>query len=332
MVDISFADIRRPDGRDIERYIGTQRELSESRVKELKQYVTTVDACFPTGVILAISSSDAEFDKKRGLLRIRKSDEVAKIIDGQHRIAGLKEYSGPPFELNVTIFIDMDLEDQSMVFATINLKQTKVSKSLAYDLYEHAKGRSPQKTSHDIAKLLNFKSGSPLHRRIKILGKSDGTGGFITQAAFVDRLMNMMSADPMADKDQLKRRRSIPPLNNQGNKLIFRSWFMNGEDALIARTLWNYFSAVAERWNDAWESTDRGMILHRTTGFAALMRVLPSIWSRLDVVSKPPSTAAFLQHLRRVELENEDFSSDRFKPGSSGEGDLVKALLAGIAP
>lgn len=70
------------------------------------------------------------------MLRIKKDANVAKIIDGQHRIAGLEDYAGPPFQVNATIFIDMDIEDQAMVFATINLKQTKVSKSLAYDCCE----------------------------------------------------------------------------------------------------------------------------------------------------------------------------------------------------
>lgn len=48
LVAISFADVRRPEGRDIEKYIGTQRDLSEGRVVEIKKYVAMVDACFPT--------------------------------------------------------------------------------------------------------------------------------------------------------------------------------------------------------------------------------------------------------------------------------------------
>ena len=121
LVAISYADIRRPEGRDIEQYIGTQRDLSEGRVAELRQYVTTVDACFPTSVILAVESEYVEFDDKTNSLRIMRKDNVAKIIDGQHRIAGLKDAELlDPFHLNVTIFVDMDIEDQAMVFATIN--------------------------------------------------------------------------------------------------------------------------------------------------------------------------------------------------------------------
>src|SRR5438270_7996891 len=93
LVGISFADIRRPEGRDIERYIGTQRDLSEGRVDELRRYVATVDACFPTSIILAIEKKDIDVEGASNTLLIRRDEHVAKIIDGQHRIAGLQGYS-----------------------------------------------------------------------------------------------------------------------------------------------------------------------------------------------------------------------------------------------
>ena len=172
LVAISFSDIRRQDGRDLERYIGIQRDLSEGRVGEIKKYVKNADACFPTGIILSISNEHiVPTTTVDGFpaLAINRNSEIAKIIDGQHRIAGFDGFEGEPFYLNVTIFVDMVLEDQAMVFATINLKQTKVTKSLASDLYEFADARSPQKTGHNIAKLMNFKEGSPLNKFIKIL-------------------------------------------------------------------------------------------------------------------------------------------------------------------
>jgi DGQHR domain-containing protein len=329
LVAISFADVRRPDGRELERYIGTQRDLSEARVAEIRQYVTTVDASFPTSVILAVSSADAQLDGRHSQLRIRRDANVAKIIDGQHRIAGLKDYSGPPFFLNVTIFLDMDLEDHAMVFATINLKQTKVTKSLAYDLYEFAKKRSPQKTSHNIAKLLNFERNSPFEGRIKILGKATGRGlELITQATFVDRLLRLITRDPMGDKDKLKRGkplvRATPP---ERRTLIFRNWFIAERDAEIAKCLWNYFDAVRNTWRSAWDTSERGMILARTTGFAALMRLLPHVLGEpLTDDGKVPPTERFQRYFARVPLRSEDFTSTRFVPGSSGESELVQSL------
>ncbi len=333
LVAISYADVRRPEGREIERYIGTQMELSEGRVAEITQYVTNIDACFPTSVILAINSDNAEFVEATKTLRIRKNAEVAKIIDGQHRIAGLDGYNGTRFQINVTIFVDMDIEDQAMVFATINLKQTKVGKSLAYDLYEYAESRSPQKTSHNVVKLMNFEGSSPFKNRIKILGKATGTGTeVITQATFVDRLLKLITTNAMADKDRIKR--GLPLIRAEGKeqqRLVFRNRFVDGHDAEIAKILWNYFKAVEERWTSAWNSFEKGMILSRTTGFAALMRVLPEILKTADPNQKKiPTVDEFKMYLDKVNLEDKDFTSDKFKPGSTGEGDLVKDLREAI--
>jgi len=324
LVAIAYADVRRPDGRDIERHIGTQRDLSEGRVAEIKQYVTTIDASFPTSIILAIESDYANFDEKAKEIKILKDDKIAKIIDGQHRIAGLEDYDGDPFQLNITIFIDMDIEDQAMVFATINLKQTKVTKSLAYDLYEYTESRSPQKTCHNIARLMNSRKNSPFFRRIKILGKSTGIATeVLTQSTFVDRLLKLISKDPMGDKDRIKRKKALE--RSVGKDLefrIFRNRFIDEKDAEIAKILWNYFTAVAIRWPQAWSDFSRGMILARSTGFAALMRLLPSIMINVNETDVP-SSKFFVGYLKYSTLDDSEFTNDNFKPGSSGESMLV---------
>lgn len=333
LVSISYADVRRQEGRDIEKYIGTQRDLSEARVKEIQQYVTTVDACFPTSIILSIESDNAIFDEKKQIIKIVKDENVAKIIDGQHRIAGLQNYYGQPFKINATIFIDMDIEDQAMVFATINLHQTKVTKSLAYDLYEYAKSRSPQKTCHNIAKLLNSKKDSPFYSRIKILGKASTDSGteVITQSTFVDRLMKMISSDPMDDKDKIKRNKSIAIYDqSKMRNYVFRKRFIDNKDAEIAKILWNYFTAISQRWGTAWNNFDRGMILARSTGFAAFMRLLPDILNTLPSDKEITNVETFLRFLRKSKITDDKFSSDIYKPGSSGEGDLLRQLREDI--
>lgn len=333
LVAISFADVRKPDGRDIERYIGTQRDLSEGRVAEIKQYVKSIDASFPTSIILAISSENAEYNEKKGIISIDKNENVAKIIDGQHRIAGLKDYIGTSlFQLNVTIFIDMDIEDQAMVFATINLKQTKVTKSLAYDLYEYAQSRSPQKTCHNIAKLMNFKKGSPFYQRIKILGKATGLGTeVITQATFVDRLLRLITRDAMKDRDVLKRGKPLDLTEGkQAQSLVFRERFIKEQDAEIARIIWNYFKAVEERWPTGWNNLTKGYILARTTGFAALTRLFPFIWNDMGAPKDIPHQSIFLNYFKKSRLADAKFTSDNYKPGSTGEGELLADLQKDI--
>jgi DGQHR domain-containing protein len=329
LLDISWADVQRIEKREVETFLGIERPLSPDRVKEIERYVRTVDATFPTSVLLAVSSDDAEYDEKSGTMTLRRAPNVAKIIDGQHRIAGLREFSDGVFEVNVTVFVDMDIEDQAMVFATINLKQTKVSRSMAYNLYEYATSRSPQKTCHDLAKLLNGKCGSPFKDKIKILGTA--TPGkereTLTQAAFVDELLPLISRDPEGDRDLLKRRRKPQKADPADPRtLVFRNMFIDEQDAEIARVIWNYFAAVSRRWERAWTAAERGLVLNRRTGFAALMRLLPIMYLRLGQPGEIVPEDEFYEKFRAVTLKDGDFSPSNYVPGSSGQGKLFDEL------
>jgi len=330
LIKISYSDVRRIERRAVEEYLGIERPLSSGRVAELKQYANTIDATFPTSVILAINPEKAQYDLKSGIMSVTDEEDVAKIIDGQHRIAGLQAYAGETFQVNATIFVDMDMEDQAMVFATINLKQTKVSKSLAYDLYEYANARSPQKTCHNIAKLLNTRAGSPFRNKIKILGVATGKPEeTLTQATFVDRLMKHISGEPMRDRDTIKRGNELKKVDGrEAERFIFRNLFIENKDAIIAKIVWNYFEAVADRWPDAWGVPERGNILCRTTGFGALMRFLHDAYPRLAKANLVVESSAFKSLFQMVPLNNNSFTAERFLPGSSGEAELYRVLRA----
>jgi DGQHR domain-containing protein len=340
VINISYADVRRIEQREVEVVLGIQRPLADDRVKELQHYVRTVDASFPTSIILAVSELDEEgepnvvFDEEFGTMRIKKRINLARIIDGQHRIAGLVNYEGPPFQLNVTLFVDMDVEDQALLFATINLKQTKVNKSLAYDLFEFSMSRSPQKTCHNIAKILNSQERSPLHGRIKILGKATGKPHEnLTQAAVVERLIVYISPAPMRDRDLIKRGRRLAkatPQDEELRNLIFRNMFIDEHDENILLILWNYFTAVARKWPAAWNSDTTGYILNRTTGFAALMRLLPSVYRAIAQPGEIPDEAAFARVLNRSELRDAAFTRETYIPGSSGERRLLEDLTEDV--
>lgn len=324
---IAYADIRRIEERDIERIVGIQRELNMARVAEIKQYVGNADATFPTSVILAISGKHASFDSRLGVMTVRREENTAKIIDGQHRIAGLEGFA-KTFQVNVTVFIDMELQDQAMTFATINLAQTKVSKSLVYDLYAFQQARSPQKSCHNIARLLHTEEGSPFKGRIKILGKATGEEHqFITQATFVESLLGYLTDDPMRDRDALKRGKPLFVVSGAlEQQLIFRPLFAVEKDAEIARIVWNYFEAVAERWPTAWFSNEPGDMLNRTNGFRALMRFLaPCYRAKRDKPGRLPKTAV-LEVLRALRLRDSDFNIESYRPGTSGETAMFRDL------
>lgn len=328
---LSYSDVRRIEGerREVETYLGIERPLSRKRVAEIKQYVTTVDASFPSSIIIAVESRHTKYDQATGLLRLVDNEDIAKVLDGQHRIAGLEDYSGEDFELIVTVFVDMDIENQAMVFATINLEQTKVNKSLAYDLYDYAKARSPQKAAHNIVRLLDSREGSPIRGKIKILGTAGDPGETLSQATFIAALLPMISKDPVNDRDLLKRGRKPPRAEpHEEQYLIFRNMFLDEKDANIARVLWNYFGAVEDKWDTYWRDVRRGYMLNRTTGFRGLMLFLPHAYIHSAKPGGIPTREQFGAIFGRVDLPGEDLTPDNFRPGTSGQTRLRDLLLS----
>jgi len=334
LIFITFTDIRRLESdteeRDVEVYTGIQRTLSTKRVKEISKYVNTIDSTFPNSIILHIEPEDIHVDTDSGILKINKTQNVAKVLDGQHRIAGLEEFSQEDrvFETIITIFVGMELEDQALVFATINKTQTKVNKSLVADLFAFAKFRSPQKTAHNIIRALNIKEGSPFKDKIKVLGTAnDSEKETITQATFSDTLIDLISKDPMVDRDIYKRGKK--PEKFQGTDLErrpFRNLFVEEQDATIAQIIWNYFHAVSNKWPNAWNIVQSEMILNKSTGFVALMRVLRLLYNSFNKVGQVISKEEFISKFEEVDISESDLNRDIYIPGGSGQSKLYRDL------
>jgi DGQHR domain-containing protein len=342
LTQITSSDVRRMTSeRPFETYLGIQRPLDRKRVDALEKYVNTADACFPTSIVLAVDAKCAEFDQMTSAITLKnyipEADdrpiywiEVARVLDGQHRIEGLKALSSDvPFGINVCIFVDLDIEDQAYVFSTVNLTQTKVSKSLAYDLFDLAKTRSPQKTCHNLAVALDGTEKSPFFRRIKRLGLATPgrLGETLSQATFVEALIPYLSADPVADRDLYLRGRKPARVHGKDNEaLIFRNMFIDEKDLEILDIVWNYFSAVRERWPLAWDAGGKGLILNKTNGFRALMRLLKPAYLHVAKPGEVPTQQNFAAIFAKSPMKDEEFNVDTFKPGTSGEALLFRTL------
>lgn len=343
---ITYSDIRRLRGeREVETYLGIQREVDRHRVRELERYVNTIDACFPTSVILAISGECAEYDDSRNTLTLRSSHgedgtpnvsriEIAKVLDGQHRIEGLRGFKTGVFQVNVSIFVDMDIANQAYLFSVVNLAQTKVKKSLVYDLFEYARSRSPQKVAHNIAVALDQVPESPFHHRIKRLGSATPgrKGETLTQANFVEAVLPFMSADVVADRDLYMRGKSPARATPaEERELIFRNLLIDEKDMEIADILMAYFNAIREKWPVAW-NPESGYMLGKSNGFRALMRLLRPAYLALRDKHERPTKGAFSKLFVNATLKNEDFVITEFVPGTSGETKLFRSLRDQMFP
>src|SRR5258708_14160025 len=239
-------------------------------------------------------------------------------------------YEGPPFEVNVSIFVDIDIADQAYIFSTVNLAQTKVNRSLVYDLFDLAKSRSPQKTCHNIAVALDRVTGSPFHKRIKRLGvATEGRfGETLTQATVVQALLPYLSDTPVVDRDIYLRGgkpEKVGPVDSK--KLIFRNMFIDEKDFQIGDVVMNYFSSVKSKWTEAWERNDKGAILSRTNGFRGFARFLRPAYLEVSNPGQVPPAQAFIELWNKVALSDDEFTTENFDPGTSGESELYNTLV-----
>ena len=363
LVEISYSDVRRlaEDQRDLEKYLGIQRPVSPKRIKDIKKYIQGNDATFPTSVILAIDEKCAEYnsyDEYLGKITLKAfiagpdSEEddipfakIAKVIDGQHRIAAFMDDDrnwsfdyGDDFDINVSLFIGADVSEQANIFATVNLAQTKVNKSLVYDLTELANTSSPYKTCHNVAVALDDESSSPLHRRIKRLGTA--TPGRkkepLTQASFVESLVKFISYDPVKDRNELLAGRKLKAAGLlELRKFPFRNMFIADKEVDIAEILYNYFSAIEKKWPESWGAIDKtGNLLPRSNAFKAFMIYLrEDVYPGLvgDDFGRIPNTKEFTSSLAHIDLKDEDFTIRNFAPGSGGQSMFLKMLRGQIS-
>jgi DGQHR domain-containing protein len=363
LVEISYSDVRRlaEDQRDLEKYLGIQRPVSPKRIKDIKQYIEGKDATFPTAVILSVDERCAEFEETSplfGTLTLRNFsseensddlsisyDKIAKVIDGQHRIAAFMDdsenwsfdFKDREFDINVAIFIGADVSEQANIFATVNLAQTKVNKSLVYDLTELANTASPYKTCHNVAVALDQEPTSPLFERIKRLGTA--TPGRakepLTQASFVESLVRFVSNNPVHDRNILLAKGELKLANEpELEKCPFRNLFINGKEIDIAEILYNYFKAIEEKWPESWKDKDRiGNLLPRSNAFKAFMIYLKDdCYSKLvnNNFGEIPTVQQFSNSLAHIQLKDEDFTIRNFAPGSGGQSMFLKMLRGQI--
>lgn len=232
--------------------LGMQRDENRVRVRNIAAYAREEIPVFPTPIIVSAKSDVVKLNGSS--LQFPKSNSVlGHVLDGQHRLLGLKELTQEElerFELLVVFAFDIDVYAEATIFATINSTQKQVSKSLMYDLFALKPGRSIEKSCHEIVRSLNDDPESPFYRRIKILGKKMGEQETLSQAAFVDQIGR-----------QIK--------NNQ----TLQRFYDASEDWVIRKIVSNCYSAVVQAQKQS-NNTFPDDYFFRTTGFGGVAQAL----------------------------------------------------------
>jgi DGQHR domain-containing protein len=249
------------------------------------------------------------------------------VIDGQHRLEGLRGLKGPSeaiqenYDLLLAFIIGYDRSVVAKQFYTINYEQKPVNKSLLYQLQgEFSRDVNELSFLHNVVKLLNELEGSPFLGRIKMLGKTpknlpaDGKRKLsISQAFLIDSMIRFIS---------VKAKGTLYPP-------IFLKYFRDTKShIIIVRSIARFFSAVKSIKND-WEHPEESL-LSKGMAVGALLKVfnflIPIVfskelgedWSKLDEL-KVAEYIRFLQGLEKV-----DFSTNGPYGKTSSEGGLSK--------
>jgi DGQHR domain-containing protein len=250
---------------------GPQREESIKRRAEISNYCKDPDATFPTPIILSINTEYIENFSSTSF-EISQTAEIASILDGQHRLAGILASDHiDDFELPVVIVMDLTEEEKAYIFSIINSKQTKVPPSLIYDLFDVSTYRSPQRTCHEIARSFNTDIKSPFYERLKMLGKGGGELASISQGSFIKSLLKLITNKPEVYAVNIKNSETLTPENKPFNK-----YFREEKDDVIRKILFNLFNAVRKVFPKEWEQPE-DYILSKSIGYGAILKAYPKI-------------------------------------------------------
>lgn len=249
LVKISYVAVR---GRDKEEG-AVQRVLNRKRISSIKQYILEGNMFVNTFII---NWNDSNY-KPRCLdsqIELPLVDSAAQLLDGQHRLEGLKEAvavdeSIGEKQILVSMVIGLGTKEAAKIFININSEQKPVPKSLIFDLYgvtDDEKNFAITR-SDDIARELNENVDSPYYNLIKYPGNPRGKGK-IDLSTVVSTLKKYVDIDgKFVDKN-------IKDLNFQSQIII------------------NFFMTLKYYWDedDIWENTSKNVFL-KAAGFVAAL-------------------------------------------------------------
>lgn len=262
---------------------GIQRKLDPYRIKSIAEFCKTKNAMFPTPIILSASSDYFKIDAEEGTLVIpeigEEENKFCSIVDGQHRLEGLKE-SGviEKFELLVSFIFDTDPSRDAFLFSIINGNQKPVSRSLIYDLYGLSRSQTVEKTCNKVMRVLNgedSKYKSELSGKIKMLGYKDkfSQAGIVSQATMIKNLMKLITDKSERDNIDIEFGRKLKQLDSR--KYIFRENFIKGNDEFIIQENIDFFNSWMKRLSEVKEKYDINEYkqFEKTIGFSVSYRI-----------------------------------------------------------
>lgn len=248
LINLSYVAVR---GKDKEEG-AVQRVLNKKRIGDIKEYVLKGHMFVNTFIINWVDSNCVPKIMDNGTIEIPNVFAAAQLIDGQHRLEGIKEAAKMDAtvldkQVLVTMAINMGTKEAAQIFININSEQKPVPRSLIYDLYgvtEDDRNFAIVRAD-DIAKMLNENIESPYYNLIKYPGSPRGKGK-IDLSTVVSTLRKYVDVKGKFFENNIR------DLNRQGTSII------------------NYFNALKYHWEleQQWDIVTQN-VFYKASGFVA---------------------------------------------------------------
>lgn len=280
-------------GRDSEgQFVGYQRPEVKKRIREIRRYLESDFPMMPNAIVLALDTSvtftateaPGNGYTKTGMLRIRKREGSADlgaawVVDGQQRLAAIREASISTFPIFAIGFTANREEDQREQFLLVNSARP-LPRALVHELLPGVTSNVPSHLQKRLlpARLvntLNVDRASPLYGQIST---STNPGGNLKDNSVLRFLENSLSDGVLYRIAQ----QGTP--DQQWRTMV---------DVLLA-----FWGAVKLTWPDIWRLSPRKSRLLHGAGVVSLGFLMDAMSDRQR--ESWPDTSYFAQELAKI--------------------------------
>jgi DGQHR domain-containing protein len=261
-------------------------------VKAIRDYLESPGALMPNAIVIAFDSRvrfepasgvKANAGSAVGSIVIPASEPDSPnapgwVVDGQQRVAALRDAQLANFPVPVVAFITDDLREQRAQFILVN--NTKpLPKGLIHELLPDTEGHLPltllrKRYPSKLLSLLNLLPDSPMAGAIKTPTMPDGR--------IRDNSVLKMIENSITD-GALYRYRDPRTGEGDTNRMV--------------QVLWNFWGAVADTWPEAWALPPRKSRLTHGAGIVSLGYVMDEITERCSIGVEVPTTDTYATHI-----------------------------------
>ena len=161
-----------------------QRLLSRPRISGISDFAKS-GGDFPSCIVLNWVNSSQKIKFAKGHASIPLASQSAQILDGQHRVEGLREAMKTDaavknVEIPVAVYMGLANRECADIFLSINTEQKPAPRSLVFDLYDVASNYvrdDDALAAKKVADALNERDDSPYKSLIRYPGPAASLKG-----------------------------------------------------------------------------------------------------------------------------------------------------------